>query len=663
MESEEIVTGNFKIEYYRVNTLIIGSGAASLNAAVSLHSMGQEDILIATSQWGGGTSNNAGSDKQTYYKLSLSGNEPDSVAQMARDLFDGKCMHGDIALCEAQGSVQSFINLVNLGVRFPHDKYGSWAGYMTDHDSHSRATSVGPYTSRRMFEALGKEVKRRNIPVLDHHHIVALLTDKTGTKVIGALAINTGENDFTKAFVLFNSTNVILGTGGPAGIYEKSVYPLSQSGSIGMAFMAGATGQNLTESQFGIASVKFRWNLSGSFQQAIPRYISTDNQGKDEREFLNDFFPDLKTLTKAIFLKGYQWPFDPRKIDFYGSSLIDLLVHREINDKGRSVFIDFTRNPSWLNGESFDPGDLDPEVENFLKKSDALRSTPLERLYSINSPAIALYKEHGIDLGKELLEVAVCAQHNNGGLKANIWWESDLKHLFPVGEVNGSHGVYRPGGAALNSGQTGSLRAAQYISKRYNNLPMEDREFLSEIKNVTENKLILAARWMESGNSAGNKKYLSEIRKRMTESGGIIRDKTKVEDATAEAADLLSWLPEKIGADSVTELADTFLLMDHCIAHYIYLSAIKAYIEKGGRSRGSYIIADYGKHGEAITAESVKKPELCKWDRDVEHKILEVGLKAGTVIISLTVVRVVPEQDLWFEKVWKEYIEDNWFDC
>jgi len=168
---------------------------------------------------------------------------------------------------------------------------------------------------------------------------------------------------------------------------------------------------------------------------------------------------------------------------------------------------------------------------------------------------------------------------------------------------------------------------------------------------------------MESGNSAGNKKYLSEIRKRMTESGGIIRDKTKVEDATAEAADLLSWLPEKIGADSVTELADTFLLMDHCIAHYIYLSAIKAYIEKGGRSRGSYIIADYGKHGEAITAESVKKPELCKWDRDVEHKILEVGLKAGTVIISLTVVRVVPEQDLWFEKVWKEYIEDNWFDC
>jgi len=66
MESEKIVINNYRIDFYRVNTLIIGSGVASLNAAISLYSLGQEDILIATSLWGGGTSNNAGSDKQTY---------------------------------------------------------------------------------------------------------------------------------------------------------------------------------------------------------------------------------------------------------------------------------------------------------------------------------------------------------------------------------------------------------------------------------------------------------------------------------------------------------------------------------------------------------------------------------------------------------------------
>ena len=29
----------------------------------------------------------------------------------------------------------------------------------------------------------------------------------------------------------------------------------------------GSQGKNLTESQFGIASIKFRWNLSGTYQQ------------------------------------------------------------------------------------------------------------------------------------------------------------------------------------------------------------------------------------------------------------------------------------------------------------------------------------------------------------------------------------------------------------
>ncbi len=75
MENESIQIDGFTIKYFSLNTLIIGSGAASLNAAVSLDSLGQNDIIIATTKWGSGTSNNAGSDKQTYYKLSLCGSD------------------------------------------------------------------------------------------------------------------------------------------------------------------------------------------------------------------------------------------------------------------------------------------------------------------------------------------------------------------------------------------------------------------------------------------------------------------------------------------------------------------------------------------------------------------------------------------------------------
>lgn len=192
---------------------------------------------------------------------------------------------------------------------------------------------------------------------------------------------------------------------------------------------------------------------------------------------------------------------------------------------------------------------------------------------------------------------------------------------------------------------------------------MADSEFFSETKVSIESTLQLASKWMDSGNSANNGKFLSEIRMRMSESGGIIRGKKKVEASLVEAADLLNQLPDKIGSGSVTELADSFLLMDHCITHFVYLETIKAYIEKGGRSRGSYIIADMSRQGGPIASESVWRPELCTYDRDIENKIIEVGFRNGSVRINLAEVREIPVQDLWFEKVWKEYIEDIYFNC
>ena len=71
---------------YRLNTVIVGSGAAGFNAADQLWSLGQRDIAIVTDHVKAGTSRNTGSDKQTYYKLTLAGEEPDSVGEMAKTL-------------------------------------------------------------------------------------------------------------------------------------------------------------------------------------------------------------------------------------------------------------------------------------------------------------------------------------------------------------------------------------------------------------------------------------------------------------------------------------------------------------------------------------------------------------------------------------------------
>jgi len=666
MTQSEIKLTNVTLPVISLNTLVIGSGAAALNAAVNLYNNGQKDIAIVTDLWGGGTSNNTGSDKQTYYKLSLSGDTPDSALEMARDLFKGGCMHGDIALCEAQNSVQAFFHLVSLGVPFPHDRYGAFVGYKTDHDPRARATSTGPLTSNLMFKALARDVENKKITVFDKHEIIGLLTasESGEKKVVGAIALDkTNLESERLGFVIFNAVNVVLGVGGPAGMYKTSVYPESQLGSSGLAFEIGAVGNNLTESQYGLASIKFRWNLSGTYQQVIPRYVSTDAHGNDERQFLNDYFPDMGKLATAIFLKGYQWPFDPRKLVNYGSSLIDILVFQETVKKGRRVFLDFQRNPSGdgnLGGFSFDM--LSREAYSYLEKSGALFGTPIERLQKMNQPAIDLYKNHGIDITKEYLEIAVCAQHNNGGLKGNHWWESNIKHLFPVGEVNGSHGVYRPGGSALNAGQTGSMRAALFIAKRYGEQPPSVAAFLATIETQIRQKLEHSKRMIEpqSADHTDLVALREELQRRMSAAGAHIRQPEAVKTALREAWQQYRRMKTNMKIASVQNLPTAFRNLDLCLTHALYLEAIQEYLEKGGKSRGSYLVMDPKGEIPATELGNDWKFSLNDAGAFVNSKILEIWLdEAQQVQKNWVAIRPIPQEDTWFENVWNEYRNDH----
>jgi succinate dehydrogenase/fumarate reductase flavoprotein subunit len=666
MKKEIIDMDGVKFPVYSLNTLIIGSGAAGLNAAIHLWERGQKDIAIATDCWGGGTSNNAGSDKQTYYKLSLSSESPDSPLQMAQDLFAGGCMHGDIALCEAQNSLEAFFHLVRLGVPFPHNQYGAYVGYKTDHDPLGRGTSAGPLTSHLMFEALAREVKSRDIAVFDGCEVMALLAENKNdeTHVIGALALDRNNCDAENmGFVIYNATNVVLGTGGPAGIYKASVYPVSQLGSTGLALAIGAIAHNLTESQYGLASVKFRWNLSGSYQQVIPRYVSTEKDGTDLREFLNDYFPDMGRLATAIFLKGYQWPFDPRKIGDFGSSLIDILVYQETVLRGRRVFLDFTRNPSGggiLSDFSFDL--LGEEAYQYLQNSGALYDTPIERLQAMNQPAIDLYRDHGIDIGKESLEIAVCAQHNNGGLKGNIWWESNIRHLFPVGEVNGTHGVYRPGGSALNSGQVGSMRAAMFISRRYSSEPTSLNRFLSSARAQIREKFIFARTLIDAKVADGSDipTQREKIQSRMSVCGAHVRDLSKVKEAIVEGWQLYRKLQYAVKIATPQELPEAFKNLDLCLTHVLYLEAIGEYLEKGGRSRGSFLVLDPEGEKSCDQLGENWRFGLNRVDSFVNTKILEISLDANMTVRKHWVnIRLIPQAEVWFETVWNDYMNDK----
>lgn len=577
-----------KLTEQTITHIIIGSGAAGFQAALRLYQNGERDLAIITENIKSGTSRNTGSDKQTYYKLTLSGNDADSVRNMAEDLFAGQCVDGDQALCEAALSARCFFALTELGVPFPCTEHGEFMGYKTDHDRGRRATSAGPYTSKLMTEALERSVKEKQILILDQMQAIQILTYMNQVKGILCLDKNIHSEP---AYKIIWCKNVILATGGPAGMYHDSVYPVSQTGSTGMAFEAGASGKNLTEWQFGMASLNPRWNVSGTYMQVLPSFISTDQDGNDEKEFLLDYFNELPDLLSMVFLKGYQWPFDVNKI-FGGSSVIDLLVYQETVLKKRRVFLDYRVNPGNLEKDRDLPyASMIPEAKEYLSQAGACFGTPIERLKHMNEPAILFYQDHHVDLFKERLEIAVCAQHNNGGLSTNHLWETNLSGLYAIGEVCASHGVTRPGGTALNAGQVGAVRAAEgiFLKKRTH---MKEASPSTE-SGIKERLRIQALDRIRLSEHAEGNCPLSELwinaSKRMSAAAGMIRNQVQMETALKETEDDICQFMQKAKSPSVSQLSLFYKLYDMLLSQKMYLFAMLDYAKAGGGSRGSRV--------------------------------------------------------------------------
>lgn len=628
-----------------VNTVVVGTGAAGYNAADCLYDEGQTDLCIITENVQCGTSRNTGSDKQTYYKLTLSGDDPDSVRGMAQTLFDGQCMDGDTALCEAALSAECFLRLARLGVPFPRNRYGEYVGYKTDHDPRRRATSAGPYTSKMMTECLQRSVEKKKIPVLSGMQVIRILSD--GKKTAGLLCLKRdlcaqGKVQFTAVC----SRNVVWATGGPAGMYADSVYPWGQYGATGTALAAGARGQNLTEWQYGLASVSPRWNVSGTYMQVLPRFISQNPDGSDPKEFLLDFYQDKMQMLNSVFLKGYQWPFDVRKASD-GSSVIDLLVFQE-KQKGRRVFLDFRENPGM---EEIDFELLSEEAKTYLQQAGACFGTPIQRLAHMNMPAIEFYRDKGVDLEKEPLEISLCAQHNNGGVAVDAWWQTCVQGLFVVGEAAGTHGVYRPGGSALNAGQVGSLRAAQYISVHGREEPDHD---------LWERLFVPALSWAEAVcRSAVERTEGPCVRtvwdqtvEDMSRNAAAIRDRKVLQElAERIATRRQEFAMLRVGGTG--DMPKLFRLWDVLLCQQSYVYAMLDYLDQGGKSRGSSLYRD--ETGDQCCACLSSDFRYSVDDVSRKDWIQQTCWEENRCVFQWRKVRPLPQEDDFFENVWREF--------
>ena len=386
---------------------------------------------------------------------------------------------------------------------------------------------------------------------------------------------------------VFLCDSLVIASGGPGELYRDSVYPRHCFGSLGLALEAGLEAVNLTESQFGIGTSRegFPWNLSGTYVQSMPYVFSLDHRGR-ERNFLADYYRTTRELASSIFRKGYQWPFHASRMLDFGSSLFDLAVFRE-TQAGRKVFMDFNRNPLAVPEDAdFGLERLDPDVRAYLENSSALLEKPIDRLRKMNPLSIELYKRYKYDITKDPLEFRINNQHMNGGLAVNGWGETSLDGCYAIGEAAGTHGVTRPGGAALNAGQVFGTRCAESIASRRKTQTASLAE-----RDMIEGGLSDILAVLRPDSPINVEAIRKEVQARMSDHAGIICTAADMQSSLADASALNRAIRQRgVAFQGAYEAARALQWRQMAIVSEAVLAALSLYVERGGGSRGARTI-------------------------------------------------------------------------
>ena len=435
------------------DVLVIGGGSAALRAAIAAKEAnpGLRVALATKGRLGkSGVTANACSDRMAFH-AALDHTEPggpDAWKYHADDIYRIGGMVSDRKPGRGAGQGrQGGLSTISTRWACRLSRKTAWpiSSSQTARNSPGPATPVRRPPSTSKKRSCGNSGRWPSTYLSLPHYINCLF--KEG-KITGALALNTREKAADKALLAFAVPAIILATGGAGLIYGHHVFPAGMTGDgYAMAYEAGAELVNMEFIQIGIASTKTKFNCSGSMMRAIPRLI---NDAGDE--ILDQYFAGGTPAAErfnTLFKKGASWPVSYE----HKTHIIDIALYKE-RQGGHKVYLDYGRNPAGFSFDLLAPENMRSRYMSEIRNDvgeEKRRQSPLLRLMEINPESIQWFRERGIDLAKgDLIEVAECAQHFQGGVKINAQARTTVAGLWAAGETaGGQHGANRPGGNAL----------------------------------------------------------------------------------------------------------------------------------------------------------------------------------------------------------------------
>ncbi len=307
-------------------------------------------------------------------------------------------------------------------------------------------TEEGAHSVRRILHAddlTGRAIERsllnyinsfENIKIYTSHVAIDILTLQHHCKnpifvykkpeALGAYAYSEKERKVKR----FIAKATVIATGGLGQIFLHTTNPDVATGDgFAMAYRAGLPLINMEYIQFHPTTL---------YHKDAKRFLISESV-RGEGAVLKT--PDGKEFMKKYHPLGSLAPRD----------VVSRAIHEEMTEKGyKYVLLDLA---SYMDAEKIK-----------------------ERFPNIYKTCL----KYGIDITKEPIPVVPAVHFACGGIKVNMWSETDMKRLFAVGEVacTGVHGANRLASTSLLEGLVFGYRAAERIKQKWNEFIQEPPE-------------------------------------------------------------------------------------------------------------------------------------------------------------------------------------------
>ncbi|MGQ4276014.1 L-aspartate oxidase [Pseudidiomarina sp. E22-M8] len=398
---------------YQCDVLIIGSGAAGLTLA--LHLADHANVIVL--------SKGPLTEGSTYYAqggIAAVFDEDDSIESHIQDtLVAGAGLCDPDAVAYTTSNARKGLQwLIDLGVGFDRvDAADSASKFHLNQEgghSHRRILHAADATGKAVQTTLvGKVKAHSNIRILERYNAVDLITNRQTLKqqqVYGAYIWNRAAERVETVAAKF----VALATGGASKVYQYTSNPDVASGDgIAMAWRAGCRVANMEFNQFHPTCL-FHPNAHSFLLTEALRGEGALLKRPDGTRFMPDFHEAAELAPRDVVA---------RAIDY------------EMKRLGADCM--------YL--------DISHQAADFIR----------EHFPTIHDKCLGL----GIDITHEAMPVVPAAHYTCGGVMTDLRAQTDLPHLYAIGEVacTGLHGANRMASNSLLECVVFAQAAAEHI--------------------------------------------------------------------------------------------------------------------------------------------------------------------------------------------------------